>query len=249
MAFQRGPNIVTNGLIFAVDAGNVKSYVSGTTTWRDLSGNSNTGTINNNPTYSIDTVPHFDFTTNIAGGTFSGINQNIVFQSSTIPTSGSFTIETWMNRDSSSIALGDRESIFSNTGGSDGFRVQITQASPAQGTLHYLIGGSGGGYSEGPVGSGYNIADGKWHQVVAVFDRAAQLGSYAVSAYVDGIFKASTPISTGNQAFTAAQPGISVGCCNKYRGKISKIIAYNRAMTASEILQNYNASKSRYNPE
>jgi len=48
-----GPQpIVTNGLVLALDAANQKSYVSGSTTWIDLSGNNNTGTLTNGPTYS-----------------------------------------------------------------------------------------------------------------------------------------------------------------------------------------------------
>ena len=46
--------IVTNGLVLALDAANPKSYVSGSTTWRDLSGNNNSGSLVNGPTYSSD---------------------------------------------------------------------------------------------------------------------------------------------------------------------------------------------------
>jgi hypothetical protein len=39
MGFYRGPNIVTNGLVLALDAANPKSYPGTGTTWFDLSGN------------------------------------------------------------------------------------------------------------------------------------------------------------------------------------------------------------------
>lgn len=45
MAVNTRNSIVTNGLVLALDAGNTKSYVSGSTTWRDLSGNNNNGTL------------------------------------------------------------------------------------------------------------------------------------------------------------------------------------------------------------
>ena len=48
------PPIVTNGLVLALDAGNTLSYVSGSTTWRDLSGNNNSGSLVNGPTFSTD---------------------------------------------------------------------------------------------------------------------------------------------------------------------------------------------------
>jgi len=51
MGFSRGPKIVTDGLVLALDAANTKSYPGSGTTWNDLSGNGNTGTLNNGPTF------------------------------------------------------------------------------------------------------------------------------------------------------------------------------------------------------
>jgi hypothetical protein len=52
MASLGGPNIITNGLVLQLDAANARSYVSGSTTWRDLSGNNNSGSLINGPTFS-----------------------------------------------------------------------------------------------------------------------------------------------------------------------------------------------------
>jgi prepilin-type N-terminal cleavage/methylation domain-containing protein len=46
------PPIVTNGLVLNLDAGNPASYPGTGTTWTDLSGNSNNGTLVNGPTYN-----------------------------------------------------------------------------------------------------------------------------------------------------------------------------------------------------
>jgi len=51
MAFAYSPKIVTDGLVFAVDAANTKSYPGSGTTWKDLSGNGNDGTLTNGPTF------------------------------------------------------------------------------------------------------------------------------------------------------------------------------------------------------
>ena len=51
MAFAYSPKIVTDGLVFAVDAANTKSYPGSGTTWKDLSGNGNDGTLVNGPTF------------------------------------------------------------------------------------------------------------------------------------------------------------------------------------------------------
>jgi hypothetical protein len=44
--------LVRNGLVLALDAGRTLSYPGSGTTWTDLSGNGNTGTLTNGPTYS-----------------------------------------------------------------------------------------------------------------------------------------------------------------------------------------------------
>jgi len=51
MGITRGPNIVTDGLVFAVDAANPSSYVSGSTIWKDQTVNQNDGTLTNGPTF------------------------------------------------------------------------------------------------------------------------------------------------------------------------------------------------------
>jgi hypothetical protein len=48
------PNIVTSGLTLYLDAGYTPSYSKSTTTWRDLSGSGNTGTLINGPTFNSD---------------------------------------------------------------------------------------------------------------------------------------------------------------------------------------------------
>ena len=52
MATKYSPKIITNGLVLSLDAANNKSYPRSGTTWSDLSGNNNTGTLTNGPTFS-----------------------------------------------------------------------------------------------------------------------------------------------------------------------------------------------------
>ena len=83
-------NIVTDGLVLQLDAVNSKSYVSGSTTWNDLSGNSYTGTLLNGVGYSSE-----------VGGSlsFDGSNdyiQNNSFRASTIIGDGNpFSFNIW----------------------------------------------------------------------------------------------------------------------------------------------------------
>ena len=46
MAFNYSPKIVTDGLVFYLDAANTKSYIGSGTTWTDLSRGDNSGILN-----------------------------------------------------------------------------------------------------------------------------------------------------------------------------------------------------------
>ena len=67
MSLYHNPNMVTNGLVLCLDAGNTKSYPNTGTTWTDLSGNSNTGTLTNGPTFNS-----YEARTNGVANTTSG---------------------------------------------------------------------------------------------------------------------------------------------------------------------------------
>ena len=54
MATNYSPSIVTDGLVLCLDAANTKSYPGSGTTWTDISGRGNNGTLTNGPTFSSD---------------------------------------------------------------------------------------------------------------------------------------------------------------------------------------------------
>ena len=53
MGLSHSPRIVTDGLVFCLDAANIRSYPGTGTTWTDLKGG-NEGTLTNGPTFSSD---------------------------------------------------------------------------------------------------------------------------------------------------------------------------------------------------
>ncbi len=61
MGIRRGPNIVTDGLVFAVDAANPSSYVSGSGVWKDQTINQNNGTLINGPTFDSENGGSINF--------------------------------------------------------------------------------------------------------------------------------------------------------------------------------------------
>ena len=164
-----------------------------------------------------------------------------------IPTTGSFSLSAFIRRDLTVKSGGDRETIFSNAGGADGWRFGVYN----DGRLYYLISGAGStGYQEGSLG-GTTLTNGNRHMMTTVFDRAAQFGSYKVYGYIDGVAVGNVNISAGaggNVAFTATTlPGVGYrGCCDVFAGYIAQLSAYNKALTASEIQQNFNALRGRF---
>ena len=73
--------------------------------------------------------------------------------------------------------------------------------------------------------------------------------SNTYTLYVDGDFKSTVSTS---QSFThspdtiGANHNIGGGAKNFFDGKIAKVLAYSTALSASEVLQNYNALKGRF---
>jgi hypothetical protein len=85
MGFYRGPHIVTDGLILSLDAANNKSYPRSGTTWNDLSGNGNNGTLVNGPTFS-----------SANGGSIVFDGTNDVVSTTLVQTFvNELTVETW----------------------------------------------------------------------------------------------------------------------------------------------------------
>lgn len=72
MSLGHGASIVRNGLVLHLDAANLKSYPGTGTTWTDLSGSVNNGTLINTPTFSSGNLGNFTFNSNSADYTSGG---------------------------------------------------------------------------------------------------------------------------------------------------------------------------------
>ena len=91
MAEIHGPKIVRDGLVLALDAADRNSYISGSTTWTDLSGNGNTGTLTNGPTYS---------SANGGSLVFDGSNDYVDIPYLLLSGSQDFTVNIWIKANS-----------------------------------------------------------------------------------------------------------------------------------------------------
>ena len=218
-------NLVTYTTDNCVDSG---TYIVGTvskdfgpSTWLDISGNNNNGTLTNNPTYSG---------ANCGTIVFPGNIDNRV-QTSYGPTFTNFTISLWF-KDNNSVDYG-RLLDKSYTGGFWLGRNSSIASSWGGGILE----------SAPPYGIFLTLTDGQWHFLTSIRSGTTH------TLYGDGITNttSNTVSSTDLSATSLAIGGWSGGLGGQqFTGNISNVLFYNRALTTTEVLQNYNATKSRF---
>jgi len=83
-----------------------------------------------------------------------------------------------------------------------------------------------------------------------IFDRAGTNsgGTPQWQLYLNGVYQTATNMGASQTAFTNNAPGLVRNpCCGVYKGKLSIFTAYNRALSAVEIAQNFNALRGRFN--
>jgi uncharacterized delta-60 repeat protein len=220
--YYGGP-IVTSGLVFAVDAGNLVSYESGSTITYSLTG-SISGSLTNGVGYS-----------NIKGGTwnFDGTNDYINFGNDpTVTLTGnSVTLEAWVNYN---ISQEDWKGIiYKANGNSSGYQLFIDSAERvAFGVI------TTSGFSR--PNAGFTLPTNTWHHIVGSYD-----GSN-LRIYVNGILYNTTP-QTGNilTSTTNLYVGMSFAS-EEFPGYIPIARIYNRGLTTQEVLQNFNAQRQRF---
>ena len=230
MAFSRGPSIVKDGLVLYLDAANPKSYPGSGTTWSDVSGNGNNGTLTNGPTFS---------SANGGSIVFDGVNDRVNLTSSSLiqNLTTNFTFQAYVRFNTS----GGQYGIFTKgTNLVGGWTVYVRQ-----GPQFSLIGYNDSNISSGllaPTPSG-GITTNTWYLVTYTYNQVN------VICYINGIQAASSLYSqTFNSTGTTPYIGWdeNIGNPDYWPGNISSVSLYNRALTAEEVLQNYNATKSRF---
>jgi hypothetical protein len=222
MAVHAGPEIVEDGLILALDAANPRSYTGSGNTWFDLSRNSRNGTLMNSPTFSI---------ANNGSLVFDGLNDytDVSNTSSFSPSAAtSFSISVWFNFTS---ALSWHGIFTKNRSLNQHFGLWLNNSIP-------IFGNAGGGN----LSANTTLSSNRWYNVVCT-----QIGSTSRSIYINSnlaiLSNVSYP-STGNENI---QIGRASGVNEFFYGEISNVMFYyNRALTASEIRQNFEATRDRY---
>jgi len=240
LGLSHSPSLVMNGLVLALDAANTKSYPGSGTSWTNLISGGVNGTLVNGPTYSA---------TNGGSIVFDGTNDYTTLPSPA-PFSGTklFTFEIWVNFTSISGDYGGTNKaawLFAGNIGQPEFG--IISANNASFTPNTIVYSRAGGSTTGSLSTNVSslISNGNWYQIILV--RSA---SNVETIYLNGV-----SIATGNvsnsfddaQTFFAGGPIPGPPAYTGYlNGRVANIKTYNRALTAAEVSQNFNALRGRF---
>lgn len=232
MSYANGPRIVTNGLILLLDAGNTKSYISGSTAWNNLSANVNNSTLVNGPVFSESNRGSIDF---------DGTNDHATLTlPNSIVTSGSISICLWAKWVTSGTTVSTIQTLIDNNHTNNPIRGFYIQDRPdLSKTLTFSVRPLAAGAS-----SSFQVGDGNWHHIVGTNDLSVS------KLYIDGVLNGSLAESGG---VATVQPTVTIGRWqgtspnSRYlNGNIANVCIYNRALTDSEVFRNYTATKGRF---
>jgi hypothetical protein len=223
MSVKGGPNTVTNGLVLELDAANPKSYPGSGTIWYDKSGNSNNGVLTNGPT----------FTTRYLGGIVfdeTDDSVNIARASRFFSGASQVTVCVWFRLTSSS-----RPNLINIPTGAGAYFSIENGSSPSTDLKTYFNNNN-----------------------ATSFPFTLNVPSYIVSTFNSGVvttYKDGVLIDTKNNSSSTigviSSSDLVIGrwgwvYSNAIAGDVYSVQVFNRALSSSEVLQNFNATKSRF---
>jgi len=230
-----GPHIITNGLVLALDAGNNKSYPGSGTSWIDNSGIGNNGTLINGPTFN---------SANGGSIVFDGVDDYTVITTLTQTLNVNFAVCIWAYP----LAAG-------NTGAGNDIIGKFYSATQPYASVGIEYFGTKFRFYASSIGTNFgsppttiltpdNYSINNWYYLCLSYSNRNWFG------YVNGIqVISSTNLNDpywNNEPWWIGSWKGDTSINNSFNGRVSLTQIYNRTLSAQEILQNYNATKSRY---
>lgn len=230
MAFHYSPKIITDGLEFYVDASNYKSYVSGSTTEYDLVGSQDM-TLNNGVLYTTD---------NLGSLVFDGSDDytQTVNNYNRVET---MSWDVWFNR--------TQPNNFYNMVWSN-FLPYLAFLNAN--VLRFSFATISGSVTTQRVLDGTTtLSNNTWYNVACTLETNTTTGDAEAKMYINGELEGSlslpgtvdelynSPFTLRLSRWTASQPF-------PFEGKIPSLKVYNKILSADEVKQNFNATKSRF---
>ena len=233
MSIFYNPKTIIDGLVLALDAGNIKSYNVGisSTTWTDIIGRGNTGTLTNGPSYSSQN-----------GGSivFNGENNYVENLSPNLGISGntSVTLSCWFYN---SVNSSDNQALLvygnGSTGG-DSISILLRNLS--------FYASFNGGLDAVIADNVYALNT--WNNVVVTKTPGAI--NTTTKLYLNGVEQTITSASSSTPSLSSRVVRVARWTDDAspyyFLGGVSAALIYNRALTAAEVLQNYNSLKNRF---
>lgn len=228
MSANAGVDVFESNWLLYIDAANNRSYPGSGTNWLDLSANNNNGVLTNGPTFS---------TANSGIFTLDGTNDNVVlpylFFSHDAGTP--FSVSIWFKTNTSGI-------IFGQTG--TGYVPAIYVDSNGKIRTSCFWGGSVGNQSVSTASVNDNI----WHNITVTFASSSHK-SYLDGILFDTISKTQTSYGNNYSYFLGTGSWTSwtnIGANAYFTGSMSSFCFWTRELTAAQVLQNFNATRSRF---
>jgi hypothetical protein len=226
MALSHSPSMITDGLMVYLDAANTRSYPGTGNTWYDLRGSINFALQNNPP-----------FLANSAGGSigFTAANYHWATSSSSLSLMTRFTVEVWHYY--TGVLTGAAPCIVTET------------YFGTTGQINYNLGStlSGAGLRVGYYNNGWNessmyaLSANNWYHISGTFDGAN------FRLYINSVNQVTTPNGGTPTANTGGIRLMRRWDFDEYwGGHLSTVKIYNRALSAAEIKQNFEATRDRY---
>jgi hypothetical protein len=227
---QDGSVILAPRLLLDLDANNTNSYPGTGTTWFDLSGRENNGTLVNSPTHSTNDGGYFKF---------DDVDDHVDLS---ISVTDSFTFETWLYHTPNGTG-NNYGYLFSGDNG-----LAIMEGAPGTaggvplntGDLYYY---NGAGATNIITNVNANLTPYTWHHLVACFD----FDQLELSIYIDNSFVSTVSVENMPSSIDFISKyvaGAFVG--NYFDGNISTIKIYDKLLTASQVTTAYNLQKDRF---
>jgi len=216
------PRIVTDGLVLYLDAANPRSYPGSGTTWSDLSGNGNNGTLINSPSYSADNLGSFGF---------DGANNFVSVSNSNSLNPSTNTLICWVKSNTSTWnaygTLMSKRNVFV---------IHPNQNITSVSYYYYL---NNSWKSQTINASDITV----WNMYACSWDGSK------ISGYLNGILKGTStqtgPLNTSDAGVMEIGRDDQIAS-RVLNGNISHASLYNRALSPEEIEQNFNATRGRF---
>lgn len=234
------PSIITNGLVLYLDAANRRSYPGSGTTWFDLSGNGNNGTLTNGPTFASGNSGHIIYdgiddlvNTNYATQGMSQFSTDIVFRTTT-----TYNTSNYYNCPS---ICGTAQ----GSGTSGDWLVAVKAG--------FLVSYDELNNSNNNTDLNYYVSDNKWYFLQVTKTVSGVITYYLNGSVIRQIFGRTNELRTSSTSSTIYGTNWMVGSAfwteseyRNFQGQIAFNLLYNRSLSYAEVLQNFNALRGRF---